>query len=53
MAVSEAAHRGSLWVLYVVKQIPTSFKIAIGGCSRQLQRERAQRSELARAKRIP
>jgi hypothetical protein len=41
--LKEAAPEGSLWVLYVVKQIPTSFKVGIGGCPRQLQRETAER----------
>jgi hypothetical protein len=41
--LKEAARRVSLWVLYVIEQVPMICKVAIGGCVRQLHREKVRR----------
>ena len=41
--LKEAALRGSLWVLYVIEEVPMIYKVAVGGCVRQLEREKVQR----------
>jgi len=41
--LKEAAPRVSLWVLYVVGQVPMIGKVAVGSCVRQSQREKVQR----------
>jgi hypothetical protein len=41
--LKEAAPRGSLWVLYMDEQISMIWEVAVGGCARQLQRERVER----------
>jgi hypothetical protein len=41
--LKEAARRVSLWVLYVIEQVRMICKVAIGGCVRQLHREKVRR----------